>query len=281
MFKPTNLVKKAQGFLDYYEEFFKVDNFTTATGFKKLSGYSYDPTYIGQFSNIIGKANTNILFKRLSRGWFTYNYEGWALKNGVKLSGKRPDLVGINFDSKLFTLESKGWTTTGSDNKKLSAVHQSVSINIRQESGIACISQKIYNNIEVDYIDPLVGDIPIEFDIRKLIIDYYKNWQRQITEIVGNKKIDNREIVIFDYLRFLDKYYLIGIEKSCLENTDKENFYKDTFSEDENYFLEGDGIGIFLVSTKDDVLILQKFIHKENIELNLSLEKTNKKTQDE
>lgn len=259
MFAPSNLIRRSQGFIDYYEDFFKVNNFSTANSFNKLTGYAYDPTYIGQFSNMIGKAHANILFKKLSRGWFTYNYEGWAMQMGIKLTGARPDLVGLNLNNQLFTIEAKGWSSKGTDAKKLAAVHQSVSVNVGQTAGIASISKDLYNKIEVDYIDPKPSNEVLEFSVEELKRNYYALWRSQITNRSKHKNIAGKDIIIFDYLRFLDNYYLIGIEKEMLENITL-NLFNREITQGENYLIDGDGVGIFLVSDNDDKMTLENFI---------------------
>ncbi|NQN68368.1 hypothetical protein HPA05_07780 [Streptococcus suis] len=280
-FTPRNLITRAQGFIDYYQDFFPKPNFLTATHFLQPNGYAYDPTMIAHFSNIIGKTNAHILFKKLSYGWFSYSFEGYALQKGYSIKGKRPDLVGISRNNKVYTLEAKGWSDPGTDKRKYAAIQQAISVNIKQQTGIAVISKNIYTNIEVDYIDPPIdGPIIESIDNNYLINSYYTSiFDRSILPNESRFTVGNVTFQAFDFLYFLGKKYLIGIDVQILDyifpeygqddeskrkyerilNDENQRVYKE-ISNTESQFVDVDGIGLFLVS--DDNIELQNILEK-------------------
>ncbi|HFI0079351.1 TPA: hypothetical protein ACGO39_001933 [Streptococcus suis] len=268
-FAPQKLIARVQGFIDYYQDFFPKANFLTATHFLQPNGYSYDPTMIANFSNVIGKTNAHILFKKLSNGWYSYSYEGYALRNGKSIKGKRPDLVGISLNNKIYTLEAKGWSDCGTNKRKYAAIQQSVSVNIKQQAGIAVISKKLYTDIEVDYIDPPIDSPIIEsIDSNGLIKSYYTSiLDKSILKNDSILTVENVKFQVFDFLYFLGKKYLIGIDVRILDyifseygkddeskqkyerilNGENQREYV-KISNTESQFVDVDGIGLFLVS---------------------------------
>ncbi|SUN79062.1 Uncharacterised protein [Streptococcus milleri] len=248
MFKPTNLISRAQGFLDFYKDCFPV-NFMNVNCFMIPQGYNYDPTFLSHFSNLIGKAHTSILFKKLSQGFFTYNFEGYANEKGMKLIGSRPDLIGVSMQNKLFTLESKGWKNGGSKSKKLNAVKQSLSVNVNQQAGIAVISKRLYKNIEIEYIDPPIYGNHIKFNVEEIIESYYHIW-KFLVDRSGDKygpiEIDNMIFQVFDTIDFKNKKYFIGIDERFLNKNYQgvENFVEPK----EDYFIDESGLGLFLIT---------------------------------
>ncbi|MDO4667953.1 MAG: hypothetical protein Q4A90_08965 [Streptococcus sp.] len=254
-YSPNNLVRKGQAFLTYYEDFFDVGNFLQAESFSEPQAYAYDPTYIAQFSNIIGKIHTNIMFKRLSGGIITFNYEGWAKMNSKTLTGSRPDLVGVDRNNKYFSLESKGWKKNKGNPAKFKAVQQALSVNIGQVSSIAVVSSNLFDKIDIDYIDPPVDGVPEGISLDGLVTKYYEIWQSQVLDDPLVEKIGKIEFIMFDYIVFLNEYHLLGIDKRHL-NTDHYNkveFYEYEQREGESY-IDSDGIGVFKWENTEELL---------------------------
>lgn len=67
-----------------------------------------DPTERGHFSNLVGKAISDFLAKRIDKAIITLNYEAVMKNKSYPINGPRPDLIAFKNNNERFSIEAKG-----------------------------------------------------------------------------------------------------------------------------------------------------------------------------
>jgi hypothetical protein len=109
--------RRILGMFFRYADYINYNSFQNSS-FSQPPNYLLDPTEKAQFSNMVGKAIADFLSKRINNAKITLNYEAAMRLNGILISGKRPDMLGIN-SSDIFSIESKGLSASSVDGKKM------------------------------------------------------------------------------------------------------------------------------------------------------------------
>ena len=232
---------------------------------KPLSG---DPTFKGHFSNLAGLAIADFLVRRIDNATHTFNFESIT---GIQ-NKKRPDLIAINTQNyNALFVESKGWSktsvTTGDiyDTKQqtISAISKIRHINLPLNKykakhftvtkGVASISYGLYSKVRAKYYDPEFPKIELGYElIERIIKEYYKG----ILDIAQSNSIvleEHTPVYKFDIIRTklaqvpwslivphnLNKIIRREIEEITFKSIEE-------LSEKEAYYIDTDGIGIYV-----------------------------------
>jgi len=251
---------------------------TSNNCFSKLPDYLYDPTELSHFSNIVGKAFADYVSKKIYNSFATFSYEA-ALKiliNNGKIANtkdKRGDLIAFTSNG-MFAVEAKGLSDkkiykTTIDKAKAQLSEILIGVNF----SVISISHNIYKKIKLkyEYIENSSGlNNNYYKELKKdLFINYYNNISSFINENVF--EVSNIEIKKKDFhlLRFQEDFiskelsnfslflkleditekFAILITKDIDIYKDKgieENFIREYSYEDENTYIDVDGIGIMI-----------------------------------
>jgi hypothetical protein len=214
-----------------------------------------DPTEKAEFSTLVGKGIADFLSKKLSKAKVTHSYEAAMTLKGLKIKGKRPDLYCFG-DKFQFAVEAKGYSKAYVNSKEM-LIHknQAVSGPLPVNFSIASVSYNLFNNVSCKYHDPFVNNI--EYDNR-LYMELNRIYYSGIFEYLDNDLFDIEEgelegnhCFFIDILGSLIPFCVSSSERICLIlQTDFKRFlrgenvfFNDTIIQNENYYLDTDGIG--------------------------------------
>jgi hypothetical protein len=220
--------------------------------FRRNSSSLWDPTEIGQFANIIGKAVADMLARRISGALFTHAYEAALLVKNRTLSGKRPDLY-CDTGHKQFALEAKGFTRSNvSDTKMQDFKKQAASGSLPVHFYVACATYALFDYpIITKYYDPENDNV--EYDLHASLIlarSFYSSVLGSLSELpeVDSRKLSNTDCSSFSLDRFGLVDCRVMIAKEAVKWTLSEKIPSKLPSfekyEEDDIFLDEDGIGI-------------------------------------
>ena len=207
-------IRRGMGLFHFFEQYWNIPNFNTATHFSLPQDDVYDPTEVNHFSNIVGKAVADFLAREIYDVDFTQNYEG-AIKEAnnipgairIPLNRSRPDLYCISTtNQKQYAIEAKGRKgQTFSENSMGIVKTQSEQTHLNEDNSIASVTYGIYNNIRTKFYDPTIegGEYNEELN-RRIIQKFYSGYQELIN--LYNAFGDTRE-----YIRKDQKFYHLPI----------------------------------------------------------------------
>ena len=182
-------IRRAIGMYFQYSDFFNQKSLSASKFSRPLPSF-YDPTEIGDFSTIAGKAIADFLARRLDNATHTHTYEAAMHAKGHRLSSKsrRPDLYCYG-GGKQFSVESKGFSdATVSENAM--AIHKSQSAQgpLKINFSVASVAYNLYDKIRVKYYDPINEDN--EFDYA-LNLDLSRNYYRGFVQLLDSQSVEN------------------------------------------------------------------------------------------
>jgi len=253
-----------------YAEYLDICRFYNKNAFSIPVGYFYDPTEKNHFSNLIGKAIADFLAKTISHAQITLNYEAEMKKRNMKIKGKRPDLFCIA-KPYTFSIEAKGYSSQYVGNKRINAFikNRKVAQPIKVNFSIISISYNIYSSIKVKYYDPEYNNNKENNLEQDLIKNYYLGLKEylnrdffHIEEVMINSRkyyrLDLRDLPcllhVFPYFStkisiLIDKRINNYAETGILDS------YNAPFFEEENIFIDSDGIGFMKKKSNDSRFI--------------------------
>lgn len=253
-----NSCRKAVGALIYFEDYFPNNSNTPSKCFlEPTNTWAYDPTAKAHFSNLVGKAMADICFKHISGGKITFNYEAVMKQQGLPIKGSRPDLYGITNNGEYFAIEAKGYTSqTG---KKSNHKRQANSGPLYKDFSVASVTEKIYKKICVDYIDP-ISNGENSIDKEGLINSYYDKIFEELSSFDENIKefeINGSEYIAIIEFEFKSQMMCLAIRKDIVYSNERKVILSRFERIVENdFYIDGDGIGIFKLQSINDNLTL-------------------------
>lgn len=259
-------IRRAIGMYFQYSDFFNQKSLNASKFSQPLPAF-YDPTEIGDFSTIAGKAIADFLARRLDNATHTHTYEAAMHAKGHRLSSKskRPDLYCYG-GGKQFSVESKGFSdATVSENAMAIHKNQSAQGPLKINFSVASVTYNLYNKVKVKYYDPISENNEFDYALNlELSRDYYRGFvqllESQSTENTPLLSVNNKNyflIQIFplnDSLSFTQilplhqwlfqaKLYLAihtDIRKFAIEgNLNDLEYYDDILT-----YIDNDGIGL-------------------------------------
>lgn len=142
--------------------------------FRRESLEIYDPTSATRFSNIVGCGVADFLCKNLLSATYVLGYEAAMLKNGIKISGRRPDFYGITRSRQQFSLEAKGRSDRSiSDAEMLIVKDQSKSGPLNKHFTVASVTYNIYEKLACRFHDPINPDAIFNDELNSSLISSY------------------------------------------------------------------------------------------------------------
>jgi hypothetical protein len=115
----------------------------------------YDPTEIGQFSNIVGRGIADYLGRNLSGAIQAHAYEDALKVRKIPYSGPRPDLY-CDTGTQQFSMEAKGLSAgTVSANAMTGHKAQAKAGPLPVHFAIASVSYNLYRTPSCKYFDPV------------------------------------------------------------------------------------------------------------------------------
>ncbi len=241
------------GFLAYFYHYFDHPHLLWMPfRFRRKSSFSWDPTDIAQFSNIIGKAVGDMLARRISGALYTHTYEAALLVKNQTMSGKRPDLY-CDTGHEQFALEAKGFTRQNVSDQKMQAFkNQAASGSLPVHFYVACATYALFDYpIIAKYYDPENNDV--QYDRHASLIlarSFYSSVLGALSELpeVESRKLANTDCSSFSLDRFGLADCRVLIAKEAIKWTLSEQMPSELPSfeklEEDDIFLDKDGIGI-------------------------------------
>jgi hypothetical protein len=149
------------GMLLHYSNYLQSDPFYS-NYFSRPSAIFYDPTEIGQFSNLAGKAIADFLSKKINNSRLTINYEAAMRVLGIPIVGDRPDLIAFS-DNWMFALEAKGYT--GGPGNMVKHKEQAQSGDVPVHFTVASVAYGLYNRVRCKYYDPINSNVKYDYEL--------------------------------------------------------------------------------------------------------------------
>ena len=173
----------------------------------------YDPTEKGQFSNLVGKAIADFLSKRIDQSFYTVNYEAAMKLRRMYLNVRRPDLLAFNSNGQ-FAIEAKGFSGGHKDmnTHKIQSQTGGIPVNF----SIACVSYRLYENIQCKYYYPSNDNIPFN---DKLFNGLTKSYYSGLLEFLDQKFFEYRD---FEFNG--ERFYEIQLTYRTFEKIFPEEF---------------------------------------------------------
>lgn len=224
-------------------------------GFRQPDMRLLDPTEMGDFSTLVGKAIADHLAKRLLDAKFTHTYEAAMYAAGHPLTGERPDFY-CTTKTQQFAMEAKGFSARSIGAAKM-ATHklQSQTGPIPVNFSVASVTYNIYEKLRCKFHDP-VNENAEFLDVlnNTLAKQYYLNLHEQLSDYIdpstfqyGNRQYDSYDIS--PYL-FVGKRYKIWLlfDKKIIPSLDSKSILQDEypFINEQRFYLDTDGIGILI-----------------------------------
>lgn len=236
------------GLLLYYQNYIQVGPGFALNGF--IEPAVTDPTELGDFSTIAGKAFSDILAKAIVQAPFTFTYEAALALAGQPIAGTRPDFYCLS-PAGPFSMESKGRkTSTLSPSIIMEATYQAASGSPALAVGFcyASIAYDLYGTPQCLFCDPVRPDAPLNLPLqRALIRSYYDQILRDI--LGGNqrpvKSIGGREFLTIPfYFNLVHMEFLVDrrIENYRSQNEPILSGFEPI--DLEHLYIDRDGIGV-------------------------------------
>lgn len=236
------------GLLLYYQQYIQVGTGFALTGLNAPA--AADPTELGDFSTIAGKAFADLLAKFLVPASFTFTYEAVLSAAGQPIVGVRPDFYCISPLGQ-FSIESKGRSSaTAPPSLIMEAKRQARSGALPVGFCFASIAYNLYNSPHCLFYDPVLMDTPINHELhRTLIRDYHNQIIRDLFSINqrSTRRINQRDFFTFPFNSRLGRIeFLVDrqIEGYLLNNDANINIFEPL--DEERIYVDRDGIGVLI-----------------------------------
>lgn len=234
--------------------------------FSRPPSIRYDPTEIGQFSNLVGKGIGDFFSKGLSNAKITHSYEAVMKIAGIQNPNKikRPDLycIGDNFQ---FALEVKGYSAKSiSSNEMLKHKNQAQSGPLPVHFSVASVSYNLYERIRCKYHDPFNDHIEFNSSINRELNRIYYTGLFEYLDFdyfrIEEGEIENKHCFFIDILGPSTPYELsIGGYSLALiiQSEFKKHIIKapstfnETIIQNPRMYLDTDGVGFCLMKFKE------------------------------
>lgn len=244
-----SLIRMAENILFFLPSFAKGK-------FSVIPSLAHDPTEKGQFSNRVGRAFADYFAKKIYGARWTLCYECVMKYCNVSLqnTGKRPDFYCIS-PTQQFVIESKGWDYSSVSNKKIISVKTQASLCMQTNQlpipinfSVASIAYNIYNTPVIKFIDPEGNSTEynkeLNDELRKGYYDFIRKLIKGVSFTKFKQQPQYKEATICTlYDRPLK--ILINEEIFSEEKKDYRWLEKVETIEEENYYIDRDGVGIY------------------------------------
>lgn len=184
-----------------------------------------DPTELGDFSTIVGKAFADFLAKRVVGASYTFTYEAALLEKNLLIKGPRPDFFCIS-PKGAFALESKGRQYANVSDDFMGRVkEQSDSGDIAVKFSYASVAYNLYEEPRCRFHDPVREDTPDDKLLQiRLVRGYYESILNEIRSLSGVAGVNGIEelaasrffIAEGRYFFLVTRFYLFGSEMGVL-----------------------------------------------------------------
>jgi hypothetical protein len=251
-------VVRALGILMANHEYFSFKLPIGWLGFSPLPPYMFDPTELGDFSTIAGRAVGDYLGKNLLKAKLSHSYEAVMHMLGYQMKGPRPDFYCVT-DNEQFALEAKGYSKSSFGPSAMAVRKaQACSGPVPVHFAFASVTYNLYGAVKCKFHDPVVPDA--EFNRRlngALAFNYYESLYQQLT-VLGRPeqtRFNNREYLSYDldprYFRhYVQRIRLIlpmDVQRQLSPNQYLELRHEQYDSERESVYIDSDGVGIQIV----------------------------------
>lgn len=252
---PAGIIR-ATGILLANREYFEFSKNFSWVGFTPLPPYMMDPTELGDFSTIVGRAVGDYLAKTLLNAKFSHSYEAAMNIMGFPLIGKRPDLYCVTRNEQ-FAVEAKAYSKTTISHTSMAArKKQAQSGPLPVHFAFASVTYNLFGALKCRFHDPVVRDATYNKRLNALLaMNYYESLYQQIG--AGRQaraiNINGRQYLEFemeDYIfsRRFNRIRLIlpaeveqGLSADQYLTMEHERF------ESEHIYLDSDGVGVHIV----------------------------------
>lgn len=182
-------LRKTQGMFLRFEDYLHY-NSLKQNHFSTPNGYAYDPTDMGEFSTVVGKAFADYLVKDIDSAKLTFNYEASMRKRNLPITGSRPDLLGFRSNFTKIAIEAKGRKNGIGASEMEDFKQQAQSGPISVHNAVASVVYNLYTKIRANYYDPKVEMFDDGSDfVNELIKEYYIGVKTYLNEKLFNISI--------------------------------------------------------------------------------------------
>ncbi len=223
--------------------------------FSIIKSLAYDPTERNQFSNKVGRAFADYFAKKLYGARFTYCYECYAKTVGVSTKGAHPDFY-CDSPNGSFVIESKGYSHKTFSDKRMQKVKQQANSVLNKHNlkfSIASVTYNIYDSPIIKYYDPKFEpndtDETLNLKLRTSYFEFFKGLMGHLRTQSPFKL--NDEYVAATLGVYGDIEFKLLVNKNILSENHKYSWLEkvDTIDE-ENYYIDRDGIGLYFDFSK-------------------------------
>lgn len=223
--------------------------------FSIIPSLAFDPTEKGQFSNRIGRAFADYFAKKLYGARFTYCYECYAKNVGVSTKGVHPDFYCDSLNGS-FVIESKGYSHKTFSDKQMQNVKRQASSVLNKHNlkfSIASVTYNIYDSPIIKYYDPKFEpndtDETLNLKLRTSYFEFFKGLMGHLRTQSPFKL--NDEYIAATLGVYGDIEFKLLVNKNILSENHKYSWLEkvDTIDE-ENYYIDRDGIGLYFDFSK-------------------------------
>lgn len=246
-FFPT--LTRGIGLLLFYQEYIRVDSSLSLTGFNLTAGG--DPTELGDFSTIAGKAFADILAKKVLGAPFTFTYEAALAAAGYPVVGVRPDFY-CPSPSGQFSLESKGRKGASPKSLMAEAKKQSQAGVLPVSFSYASVTFDLYNKPKCHFHDPIQRAAPEDIDLHRSLARRYYDFI--IRDLLNSKQWARKRLGERDFLayRFQTRW---GAMEFLVDREIESRLHAELPTDDvvhkgfepinnERFYIDRDGVGI-------------------------------------
>ena len=248
-------VTRSLGILMANHEYFSFKFPKGWIGFSPLPPYIFDPTELGDFSTIAGRAVGDYLAKKLLRANLSHSYEAVMHMLGYQMKGPRPDLYCVTANEQ-FALEAKGYTKSSCGPSAMAVRKaQACSGPVPVQFAFASVTYNLHGAVKCKFHDPVIPDS--DFNPRlnaALAFNYYESLYQQMTALGQPEKVtfNFREYVAYELdLRYFSYYprrirLLLprDVERQLSAAQYLEFRHEQYDSEQESVYIDSDGVGV-------------------------------------
>ena len=142
------------GAVMYFYDYFDLE-WWALKGFKKPPAKINEPTSLGHFSNILGKAIGDFLVKKVYDVQVSIHYESEMVLRQEVISGSRPDLYCIGTNEQI-AVECKGSSRSSVSNADMTQYkNQSAEGPLEVNRSVASATYNIYDELKNKFYDPV------------------------------------------------------------------------------------------------------------------------------
>ncbi|WP_313032402.1 hypothetical protein [Massilia alkalitolerans] len=222
-------------------------------GFNPLPPYMVDPTELGDFSTIVGRAVGDYLAKSLLNAKISHTYEAAMNIMGLPLKGKRPDLYCVT-STEQFAVEAKAYSRSTFSNASMKARKKQAQAGpLPVHFAFASVTYDLFGSLKCKFHDPVVPDAIFNRRLNALLaMNYYESLYQQVSSFSRSVQmsINDRSYLAFilEDFRFSENLSRIRLilpseVELGLSADDYLSIRHDRF-ESENLYLDSDGVGI-------------------------------------